>query len=177
MGSKQQFASRLIGQFVIEREQGRIVGQITGLVFSPTTLQLEYFALMTSHHPHTMYARADQIVKFDHAFSVPSVESFGEASDFVRDHELLTTGCLLLGFRVVSQTGQRLGRVNDLSISIPLFRMERLHITPTLLTRFSHSERLVSRTAIIEVDPVKKRIRVETGVAPKRQAAPEAAAA
>lgn len=153
-----------------------LIGVIEQLLINPDNFQIEMLGLSAGDsRPVRHYIRTDQI-SCDTKSGVmhASFDAVGVRDDFIRAQSAIDRHCELLRFRVIDENGKRIGRVSDYSFSVPLFRVERIHVTAPVWRRFGSTHLVIARSQIIDVDNIKKLIKIKSGPITQRTKATQA---
>lgn len=173
----QVLASHFINRWVIDRSRALATAQVSRLFLDPKNLKVAYFEVESITHEDHVFVRSDQIVIEGEVLTVASANSLGEKDDFIRDQDILSSPCLLTGYKVIDRSKRRLGRITDYTISTTTMRAERLHIGVPFWQRLLMPERVMSARSIHEVLPDKKQVIVNQSVAPAKTRSAEPVAA
>ncbi len=83
---------------------------------------------------------------------VDSEESLMDPSDLVRLEEVLEMNFSVIGKRLVTQSGKKLGHVEDYAIDDTTFKIEKIYARPTALKTFSINDYIINRRQIASVN-------------------------
>ncbi len=86
---------------------------------------------------------------------IESADDLSPPADIVRLQGLLSRRTDLVKLPVVNESGLKLGRVEDFTVSPPDFIVQKLHIRQTPLKNLLMNRLVVDRSQIIEVTPKK----------------------
>lgn len=153
--------SQLAGRIIFDRHDMRPLGIIEYVVLQASDLSAAYFVCRTTDLSRA-YIRTDQTAMIGKHLSTNDAANFGEPDDFVRDHEIITADCRLLGYKVENADSVRLGRIIDVSISLPHMQIMRLHIKPPLIHSWRATNLVIARSAILDIDLKKQLVIVES---------------
>lgn len=170
--STQCLASQLRGRIIFDRHDLRGLAIIEDVIFRAEDLSLAYFVCRSADIPKA-YIRADQTTIFSKYLATNDVANFGEADEFVRDQHVIVSNCRLAGYRVIDTRGLHLGKVDDTSISMAHLQVSRLHIRPPLLRSWNSTNLVIARSAVVEVLPESRTIRVQGPEKPHTQLSTE----
>ncbi|MEI7819086.1 MAG: hypothetical protein WCI47_03140 [bacterium] len=172
----QHLASVVINQWLIDSSETStpLIGTINQLLIQPEDLTIRLYGIGEGIKQTSHFVRTDQIQINRNGLSiVRSFDVVGERDDFVREQGIIKQHCLLIGYKVISNK-TIIGRVTDYSFSSPLFRIEKIFVQPPIWQRIHTSHRIFTRKHIIEVDPIKKIVRLKDDKAPIRSRASQA---
>lgn len=174
----QYLASKIRGTWLLDAKSTDtpLIGVIEQLIINPDNLQIEMLGLSAGDkRPIRHYIRTDQ-VSCDTKSGImhASFDAVGVRDDFIRAQSAIDSRCELLQFRVIDENGKRIGRVQDYSFSVPLFRVEHIHVSAPVWRRFNSTRLVIGRSQIIDVDSKKKLIKIKAGRATQRTKATQA---
>jgi sporulation protein YlmC with PRC-barrel domain len=158
--SPQLLLSQLIGMIVFERRDLRPVGIIKSVIFRAENFQVAFFGCLVSDG--VCYIRADQTAPIEGLLTVQGVECFGESNDFIREKQTFAQNCQLLGYRVIDSGGKKFGTVEDCSIKLATMAVERIYVRRPLPHSIMQSSLIISTSAIIDVQPHKKTLVIQS---------------
>lgn len=165
--SQQLLLSQLVGMIVFERRGLRPVGIIKSVIFRSENFQLAFFGCLVGDG--VCYIRADHTAPIEGLLTVQGVECFGESNDFIREKQTFEQDCRLLDYKVVDSSGKRIGAVEDCSIKLATMTVERIYVKRPLPHSIMQSSLVISTSAIIDVQPYKKTLVIQsTGKAPRK---------
>ncbi len=89
-------------------------------------------------------------------FIVDGADSVMELDeDLVRLKEVVNFNFSLLGKMVVDDTKKRLGKINEYTVEVDGFTIQKLHVAQTVIKNFTNSNLIIHRSQIIEVTDTK----------------------
>jgi uncharacterized protein YrrD len=143
---------QIVGSSVLREEDGAVLGlvkdvimdpargKLVGLWVRPATLPMEYAVLPT-----------DSILKWKKHIYIQADSDMAEAEDFLKLSKILEEGILIIGKQVVTEDGESLGKVEDMSIEIQTYRLKNIIVDRKFLL-FSVAKRLIPRGSIIRIE-------------------------
>lgn len=157
--SQQLLLSQLTGMIVFERRDLRPVGIIKNVIFRPENLQVAFFGCQLGDG--LCYIRADQTAPLAGLLTVPGAECFGECDDFIREKQTFEQDCRLLGYKVIDDSGKKLGVVENCSIKLSTMTVERIYVRRPLPRNIMQSSLVIGVSAIIEVQTDKRTLLIQ----------------
>jgi sporulation protein YlmC with PRC-barrel domain len=97
---------------------------------------------------------------------IDNEEELVEPGDIVRLHDLLESNYNPLDKTVVSDTGRKLGHVEDYTINLETSRVQKLHVRPSLFRAWMGSNLIIDRSQILDITPKVITVRDATVKAP-----------
>lgn len=82
---------------------------------------------------------------------VKDMQSLSEPEDVVRIKEALLIDPIIIGSKVETECGQKLGRVEDATLNLKLSALERLYVHPRGFLNFFATSLIISAKKIIEI--------------------------
>ena len=86
---------------------------------------------------------------------VDSIDHIGEAEEIVRLNHILESRFRLPNLPVVTESGSKVGKVDDYTVDIEDFTIKKLYIKQPLLKSLLTSSLIIDRSQVIEVDSQK----------------------
>lgn len=148
-------ASRLEGLGVISLQTGEVIATAEALIVDPGELALVAFRCETGGRrpqPKVLMYRDLRQLAVD-CLIVDSEDELAELDDIVRVQELLQANFHPTRTSVVTDTGRRLGTVEDFTINIDTGRAQKIYVRPSLWRSWLGSSLIIDRTQIIDVSP------------------------
>lgn len=82
---------------------------------------------------------------------INDLKSISETDDVIRIKTALETGSKIIGAKVETESGQKLGRVTDATIDLKFGALERLYVNVIPLISFLSKDLIISAKKIIEI--------------------------
>lgn len=83
---------------------------------------------------------------------IDSIDELVNSDDIVRLKEIAQIRFKIIGHRVVTKKGTKLGKVVGYTINVDTFEIQQLIVQPSIIKAFIGSELLIGRSEIMEVD-------------------------
>lgn len=147
-------ARQMMGLPVFSLQTGQTIATVASPILEPT--QLEVVALRCNDQknvdqPVIMPVDVRQISS--DGLIVDSEEALTDGADVVRLAPLLSSGSFPIGVAVVSDLGRKLGKVEEYTINLETYRLQKLHIKPALVQSLLSGSLIIDRSQIIDVKP------------------------
>ncbi len=91
----------------------------------------------------------------DQGILVNDHDVLSEPSELIRMEELLKLNFQLLGKRVITSDGSKLGKVNDYAIDATSFLVQKIYVGQLLIRSLSDGNLSIDRNQIVEITPHK----------------------
>ena len=145
---------QLNGLPILSLQSGQPLAAIESLVIDPTQLEI---VAMRCHHVGGM--EQPVVTPLDirqvsvDGIIVDSEDALTDAVDIIRLAPLLNLGNFPLHVPVVSDMGRKLGKIEEFTINLETFRVQKLHIRPGALQSLMHGSLIIDRSQIIDIKP------------------------
>lgn len=83
---------------------------------------------------------------------VDSDESISEASDLIRLQEIIDIGFDPIGKNIITQSGQKLGKIDDYAIDDISFKIEKFYGKPSVLKSLNTNDYIINRRQVSSVN-------------------------
>ena len=83
---------------------------------------------------------------------VDSEDNLTDPSDLVRDEDILNMQFEIIGKKLVTQSGKKLGRVEDYVVDDISYRIEKIYARPTAIRTLSTNDYIIARRQIASVN-------------------------
>jgi uncharacterized protein YrrD len=146
-------AHNLVGLPVISLQTGETVATVMSPVIRPEQLRLMAFTLNAGRNPRTLLVMSGvRQIALD-CVIIDNDDELAEPDDIVRLTDLLKSGYTPIGKAVVTESGERLGSVEDYTLNLETELVQKLYIKPPLLKIWYSSHLIIDRSQIIDVQP------------------------
>lgn len=144
--------SNLRGQPVVAQQLGKPIGAIDDWVIDPERGQVVAFEL-TGRQERRFLSGVDIINHLDAGLVVAGEDALQSVDELVRVKKLIDDRCTLIGSKVVTEKGKRLGKVRDCLIDSAGLFIAKLYVQPNLLDRVFSEEMILPREHIVKMTP------------------------
>ena len=162
--------SRLIGAAVLSVQAGGTVGRITGAVVDPNDLKTIAFFVegpVISRQQNILDVRSVREYS-NFGFVIDDVDELVGADDVIKISEILKLNFNLVGLKVETKKGSRLGKVMDFTVTSEDFIVQQIIVKRPKVKSFLDPELTISRKEIVEVNDYKIIVKDEEKVLKKR---------
>jgi sporulation protein YlmC with PRC-barrel domain len=146
-------ASKLIGLPILSLQNAETITRVRGLVMEIKSLEIVAFTCepgpAIGKQP-VLLLRDVRQVAID-CLLVNTAEDLAEAEDIVRLEPLLKQGFDPRGLRVVTDHKRPVGKVEDYTINLQTFHLQKLYIRQSILRSWMGSSLIIDRAQILEV--------------------------
>jgi sporulation protein YlmC with PRC-barrel domain len=147
--------SKLIGSNVLSLQTGRPIGVTTRAIIDPASLKIiAYFIegpLVKQQSENIL--RVDEVREFSPmGMIVDSIEDLVAESDVVKIKKVLDLHFLLIGHKVITKKGKKVGKVVDYSVDSMSFLVQQLIVHKPIMSSFNVPEVTTHRSQIVEID-------------------------
>jgi sporulation protein YlmC with PRC-barrel domain len=148
-------ASELIGKGILSIRNGHPVAMISGFLINPDKLEVAALYCQDGgrgKNQSVLLMRDIRDYVADGAI-IDSLEDIEDASEIVRLRDLVEQKYSLVGAGVSTESGQKLGNVEDFTIETTSSAIQKLYIKQSILRNLLHNSLVVDRTQIVDVTP------------------------
>ncbi len=144
------YATSLIGRSIYSVHSGTIIGTIAGWLVTIKGLRMELLCVKTNDNS-TAYLLTNDIRSLGGKVIIDSESKLSEQDELVRHQELIISMFDLMGSKVVSASGQRIGSTKELEINPQDFYIHKIHIRARYIKRLLNERLIIDRTDILEI--------------------------
>ena len=147
----QKLSSEFIGLPVVSVQSSDELGRVTGLIIKSEDLKIVLCEVLipTTRTQHFLLPRDIRFFNEEKVL-VDSIQNITEFDDLVRYQHTITDNYELLGKRVETTTGKKLGRVRNFTFDPTHFMVNKLHVKPNIFKSLMVTSLLIDRSSIIE---------------------------
>lgn len=151
----QIFARQLLGLQVVSLQTGQPVAFLGEPIINPDNLELMAFRLQAGrdHGPSAVLLVRDIRQLSPDGVLIDSADELEDASDIVRLKDVLDRKFRLNGAMVVSESGTKLGRVENYTINPESSMVQKIHVKQSILRDLLMSNLIIDRQQIVDVTP------------------------
>lgn len=132
------------------------LGNATNPIINPNNLKVEGWYVTDRFSGSTLVLVASDVRDFGpKGLIVNDHEVLVAPEDLVRLQPIMDIGFVLLGKQVVSQSGQKYGKVSDFAVETEGLLVKKLYASQSIVKNFSGGSFSVDRTQIIEITNTK----------------------
>lgn len=150
----------LLGQLanlpVISLQTGQPVAYLADPIINPVNLELMAFKLMARRNQmptSVLLVRDIRQLSPDGAL-IDSEDELEDSNDIIRLKEVINGRFRLLGTMVLTESGTKLGRVENYTINADNSLVQKLHVKQSLLRHLMTSNLIIDRQQIVDVSPM-----------------------
>jgi sporulation protein YlmC with PRC-barrel domain len=161
------FASKLHGLPIISLQTGETAAWVKRPIFDITTLEVTAFLCESNGGKQTLVLTSHDVRQFaTDCLIIDNEDELTEPGDIIRLAPMIEAAYTPLDKVVVSDTGRKLGRVEDYTINLDTTRLQKLFIRQSLFQSWLGSSLTIDRSQIIDVTPKRIVVRDSTLKAP-----------
>ncbi len=150
--------SRLIGCPVLSLHVGGRVATVTDIIIDPDSLKILACRVegpLVGKESGDILPM-DSVREFSHiGMIVDSTDEFVESDTIIHIRDVLALNFNLVGLKVETKKGTKLGKVSDSTINPENWQIQQLIVQRPLIKSFIDPELIISRNQIFEVDDYK----------------------
>lgn len=142
----------LINKSVLSLRTSTAIGRVTGILIDPNNLKIEgWYALDTQQKQKVILLAKEVRDIIGQGFVVDDVDALSNQEDLVRLKPIMEINFELIDKQVLSQGGQKLGKVTDYAFDKDALFIQKLYVSQSMLKSLSGGTLVIDRTQIIEV--------------------------
>jgi uncharacterized protein YrrD len=156
-------ASQMDNLPIISLQTGEPIAWVRQPIIAVATLEILAFRCESGHqkHPKLLMIRDLRQLAPD-CIIVDTEDELTDPEDIVRLKTMLKSSYNPMDKMVVSDTGRKLGSVEDYSVNLETHRVQKLHVRQSLLRSWIGSSLIIDRTQIIDITPQRITVRDST---------------
>lgn len=148
--------SRLIGTPILSIQIGAPIGRITGSILDPHTLKIVAFRLEGPLIKENNLLDVKSIREYsNYGMVIDDIDELVTDSDIVRIQEVLKLNFKLIGLKVETKKGSKLGKVSDFSVTSEDFLTKQIVVKRPIVKSLNDPELIISRQEIVEITDYK----------------------
>lgn len=145
--------SSLINRSIISIATGRRMGTVAQVIVDPGHMKMLFLKVATQKSSQKLYLPANEVREMSHNHVViNSEESLAEADELVRYQKELSDPVLLLGYRVITTSGKRLGSCEDYVIEAETHRLIKLYVQANLWQRLLVNHFIIDIADLVRIE-------------------------
>lgn len=137
---------------------GAPIAQLSSAVIDPSNLNIVAYSLsggLVNNRPEN-YLRTADIREFSPiGMIIDSIDDLVDPNEIIKIRDILKLNFHLIGHKVVTKKGKKLGKVSDFTIDSATFSIYQLIVQRPLFSGLTDPELTINRSQIIEIDDYK----------------------
>jgi sporulation protein YlmC with PRC-barrel domain len=148
-----RFVDQIIGQPILGIRGGRELARVVDIVLNPHKMRIEAFFCDDRRSQEDLVLHGEDIREFGAlGIIVDSEDSIMPLGDLVRLKEIVELNFSLIDKAVVTESGKKLGKVENYVVDDNGFNIEKIYARPQLLKAFGTSDFIIGRRQIVRVN-------------------------
>ena len=150
--------SKLIGTPILSMQVGGAIGRVSECIIDPDTLKIIAFRAEGGPIPRTgaNLLTTSSIREYSNfGMVIDSADEFIDSEDVVKISKILALNFNLIGLKVESKKGSKLGKVMDYTVTSDDFVVQQLIVHRPALKSFIDPELTIHRKEIVEITDYK----------------------
>ena len=150
--------SKLIGTPILSMQAGGAIGRVSECIIDPDTLKIIAFRAEGGPIPRTganLLATSSIREYSNFGMVIDSTDEFIDSEDVVKISKILALNFNLIGLKVESKKGSKLGKVMDYTVTSNDFVVQQLIVHRPTLKSFIDPELTIHRKEIVEITDYK----------------------
>lgn len=164
------YSTRLIGTAILSVQAGGPIGSVSELIVNPDNLQLIALRLAGPLIPiATNLLDISSVREYsNYGMVIDSIDELIAPDDVVKIQQILELNFNLIGLKVETKKGSKLGQVSNYTINSDDFSIQQIIVQRPALKRLIDPELTISRREIIEITDYKIIVKDEEATLKKR---------
>jgi len=152
IGQMQKLITSIIGKKVFSVHDGAAIADVVGWLINKDNFKIELIVVITRDSKTEKYILPEDIrLSTDRQVIINSQDDIAEADELVRQSAMIASKYRLIGSKVETQSGKKLGKVKDFSFDYTTFYVSKLHIISRFPERIIRESFIINRSAVIKV--------------------------
>ena len=148
-----QLSGALINRPILSLRTGTAVGTALQPIINPNNLKIEAFHCIDRFNKKNQLVLLYQDIRdvMKQGIVVNDHDALTDPEELVRLQEVMKLGFELIGKPVVTESKDKLGKVNDFAVEIETMYVQKLYVAQSLRKSFMGGSLSVDRSQIIEI--------------------------
>ena len=147
-----RFSEDIISSQVVNLSTGRTVATVSGLLIDPDNLKIAALICFVRSQNTEQYLMPQDIHDFSGmSIAIQNDDALSDSQDVIRLQELMKINYQIVGKKVRTDAGRTIGVVSQYVVDDKSLVVEKLYVRPNLIKLLQSSDRVISRTIIVEV--------------------------
>lgn len=162
-----QLSKSILNQPVRSLRTGGVIATATVPIIDPTNLKIIGFYCndhLEKRHPILLEQDIRDVIP--QGFVVNDYEVLTEPLDLVKYRDTIDAEFMIIGKQVVTESGQKIGKVEDFATDMETFYIQKLYVSRSLLRSFNSDQLGVDRSRIVEITD--KKIVIKNPLEPQK---------
>lgn len=144
-------ASQLTNLPVLSLQTGQAIATVVQPIVNQASLEIAALSCKLPGRQHSVILMRDIRQFASDCVIIDSFEDIEDANEIVRLRSVVEAGFNPVGKQVVTQSRQTLGKVEDYTINLETFMLQKLYVQQSLLKSVLFNNLAIDRTQIVEV--------------------------
>lgn len=137
---------------VMSLRTGGQVGTATSMIINPNNLKIEGWHVQDRFNSQDLVLVSSEVRDIAaQGIIVNDHEVLSPAGELVRLKPILEIGFVLIGKQVVSQSGQKYGKVSDYAVETEGLLVKKIYASQSIIKSFAGGNTSIDRTQIVEI--------------------------
>jgi len=147
-----QLGGSFLNKAVLSLRTGSKIAIVVSPIINPNNLKIEGFYAQDGVNKHHMILLSQDIRENSlQGFIVNDQEVLSDPEDLVRLKEVLKLQFEIINKPVVTDSGSKLGKINDFAVDSETLYVQKLYVGQSLLKSFSGGQLSIDRGQIVEI--------------------------
>ena len=138
---------------VMSLRTGATVGTATSMIINPNNLKIEGWHIQEKFNKESLVLVSNDVRDIAaQGIIVNDQEVLSSASELVRLKPIIDIHFELIGKQVISQAGQKYGKVSDFAIETESLIIKKIYVSQSIIKSLSGGNSSIDRTQIVEIN-------------------------
>ncbi|MSR68561.1 hypothetical protein EXS66_02130 [Candidatus Saccharibacteria bacterium] len=144
--------SSLVGKKVFSVHDGACVAVASSWLINKDNLKIEIIIVkLVGNNSERYILTSDILMGLPGHITIRSQDDIMETEDLIRQRELIKSKYTLLGAKVMTRSGVKVGTVKDFAYDLSNWHLTKMHIRAGFPQRILQASLIIDRSAVIEV--------------------------
>ncbi len=147
-----QLSVSYINKPILSLRTGGTVGTVISAIINPNNLKVEGFYCSDKFSKEKLILLSQEIREvINDGVVVDDHEAMSDENDLVRLKKIISLNFTLVGKKVMTDSKQSLGKINDYAINSDSMFVQKMYVTQPLVKSFNGGQLSIDRSQIIEI--------------------------
>lgn len=163
-----KFISKIIGAKIILFQERAIIGMVKRVLIDPSDGAFVGLAVNALHNNKEMYIPLTEIKGFGQGLIIiEELSSLSDSEEVIKIKEVLESEPKIANSLVVTENGQKLGRVEDATLDLRIAQLKKIYVNPRYLKGILGDQLIIDAKQIVAIE--QERIIVKDGFAKEKK--------
>jgi len=148
-----RFSGDIVGVSIMSLGSGKSVAKVSDVLIDPDNLTIAAVVCSPPSRGDSLLLLPQDIHDFSFSsITIQSEDDLMTDEDMVKLRDLIGINYSLIGKKVKTDLGRKLGVITEFVIDDKTFSIQKLHVRPSIVKLLKDSDLIVSRTQVVELN-------------------------